>query len=72
MVVAAEGAIGVLSELVRAAGGHRPDGSDKELRPGQAPVTAATNQAAWASALSAAASRPGWSAKLCHMRGHRV
>ena len=37
---------------------------------GQGPVTVFTNQAAWASALSAAATRPGSSAKPCHMRGH--
>jgi hypothetical protein len=30
------------------------------------------NQAAWASALSAAASRPGCRTKSCHMRGHLV
>jgi hypothetical protein len=35
-------------------------------------VTLPTNHAAWASALSAAASRPGCRAKSCHMRGHRV
>ena len=40
-------------------------------RPGAA-VTVRTNQAAWASALSAAASRPGCSTKSCHMRGHLV
>ena len=35
-------------------------------------VTLPTNQAACATALSAAASRPGCSAKSCHMRGHLV
>ena len=34
--------------------------------------TVPTNQAAWVSALSAAASRPGCSTKSCHMPGHLV
>jgi len=34
--------------------------------------TWATNQAAWATALSAAASRPGWSTKSCQSRGQLV
>ena len=36
------------------------------------PSPCRTNQAACASALSAAASRPGCSTKSCHMRGHLV
>jgi hypothetical protein len=43
------------------------------LEPAHLPaVTRLTNHAAWASALSAAASTPGCSAKSCHMRGHLV
>jgi alkanesulfonate monooxygenase SsuD/methylene tetrahydromethanopterin reductase-like flavin-dependent oxidoreductase (luciferase family) len=48
------------------------EGIAKQLGVPQQPATVWTNHAAWASALSAAASTPGCSAKSCHMRGHRV